>query len=309
MKKGKIIDLIFKITTTVFALTVVVIVILMIYNMIKQSMPAFNKFGLKFLTDTIWDPLAEKFGALPFIYGTIVSSMIALFIAVPFSLGAVLFLSEIAPEWIKEPVSFLIELLAAIPSIIYGLWGIFVLIPILRNYVEPFLAKYFGYLPFFKGEFYGCGMLAGGIILSIMIVPTISSISKDVFNSVPQTQREAALAIGATKWETIKLTVLNYSKTGVLGAIILGLGRALGETMAVTMVIGNCPKISLSLFEPSYTIASVIANEFTEATSDLYISVLVEIGLILFIITIILNVCARLLVWSVSGKLKGKVIE
>lgn len=200
-------------------------------------------------------------------------------------------------------------MLAAIPSVIYGLWGIFVLVPLLREHIQPFLSKYFGFLPLFKGEFYGIGMMAAGIILSIMIIPTISSVSREVFLAVPNTQREAALALGATTWETIRLAVFKYAKTGVLGATILGLGRALGETMAVTMVIGNRPEILVSLFASSYTIASVIANEFTEATSDLYLSALIEIGLILFLVTLILNIVARLLVWSVSRKVKGEIKE
>jgi len=277
--------------------------------MIKYSMPSIQKFGLNFLSDTNWDPVTEKFGALPFIYGTIVSSLLALIIAVPLSLGIAIYLSEIAPLWVRKPLSFLVELLAAIPSVIYGMWGIFVLAPLLKNYVQPFLSKFFGFLPIFSGDYYGVGLMASGIILSIMIIPTISSVSRDVFLSVPDSLREAAMALGATQWETIKISVLKYAKTGVIGAIILGLGRALGETMAVTMVIGNKPEISASLFAPSYTMASVIANEFTEATSDLYIATLIEIGLCLFVVTFLLNIIARLLVLSISSKLKGVTKE
>lgn len=298
MKKIKLVDPLFKSITGIVALSLLILSVLLVYVMVKHSIPSIQKFGFQFLFSTKWDPVTENFGALPFIYGTIVSSLLALIIAVPLSLGIAIYLSEIAPLWIREPLSFLIELLAAIPSVIYGIWGIFILAPILRNYVQPFLSKFFGFLPIFSGDYYGVGMMTAGIILSIMIVPTISSVARDVFLSVPNSQREAALALGATQWETIRLAVLKYAKPGVVGAVILGLGRALGETMAVTMVIGNRPEISASLFAPSYTMASVIANEFTEATSNLYISTLIELGLILFIITFILNIIARLLVWS-----------
>lgn len=309
MKKVKFIDPLFKNTTTLVASVILLISILLLYTLVKNSVPSIQKFGLNFLVDRIWDPVNENFGALPFIYGTIVSSIIALLIAVPLSLGIAIYLSEIAPQWIREPLSFLVELLAAIPSVIYGVWGIFVLAPLLRNFIQPFLSKTLGFLPFFSGDYYGVGMLAAGIILSIMIIPTISSVSRDIFLSVPNHQREAAIALGATQWETIKLGVLKYAKTGVIGAILLGFGRAVGETMAVTMVIGNKPTISLSLFSPAYTMSAVIANEFAEATTDLYIATLIKIGLILFVLTFILNVIARLLVWSVSGKLKGVTKE
>ncbi len=291
------------------ALVVVALTGLLVYNMATNALPAIQKFGWRFLFTTNWDPVKENFGALPFIYGTIVSSGLALLIAVPVSLGIAIYLAELAPQAIRQPLSFLIELLAAIPSVVYGLWGIFVLAPFLRETVEPFLAKYVGFLPIFQGEFYGVGMLTAGIILSIMIIPTISSVSREVFLAVPFTQREGALALGATPWETIKLAVLGYARSGVLGAVILGLGRALGETMAVTMVIGNRPEISASLFAPSYTMASVIANEFSEATSNLYLSALIEVGLILFFITLILSIAARLLIWQVSSKAKGEIIE
>lgn len=307
--KIRFVDLGFKKATTVVALSVVALVCLLVYSMAARAMPAIQKFGWRFLFTNTWDPVKEVFGALPFIYGTIVSSVLALLIAVPVSLGIAVYLSELAPVWVRQPLSFLIELLAAIPSVVYGLWGIFALAPFLRGSVQPFLSKYFGFLPIFQGEFYGVGMLTAGIILSIMIIPTISSISREVFLAVPFTQREAALALGSTRWETIRLAVLGYARPGVLGAVILGLGRALGETMAVTMVIGNRPEISASLFAPSYTMASVIANEFTEATSNLYLSALVEIGLILFFITLIVNIIARALVWKVSSKVKGEMRE
>ena len=291
------------------ALSVAALTVLLAYSMACHAMPAIHKFGLRFLFTSTWDPVKEIFGALPFIYGTIVSSALALLIAVPVSLGIAVYLAELAPQFIRQPLSFLIELLAAIPSVVYGLWGIFALAPFLRATVQPFLSKYFGFLPVFQGQFYGVGMFTAGIILSIMIIPTISSVLREVFSAVPFNQREAALALGATPWETIRLAVLRYSRTGVFGAVILGLGRALGETMAVTMVIGNRPEISASLFAPSYTMASVIANEFTEATSNLYLSALIEIGLVLFFVTLILNIAARLLIWKVSHKVKGQIKE
>ncbi|MDD4878974.1 MAG: phosphate ABC transporter permease subunit PstC [Candidatus Omnitrophica bacterium] len=307
--KIKFVDLGFKKATTVIALSVVALVVLLVFSMALRSMPAIRKFGWHFLFTGTWDPVKEIFGALPFIYGTVVSSALALLIAVPVSIGIAVYLAELAPSYIKQPLSFLIELLAAIPSVVYGLWGIFALAPFLRGSIQPFLSKYFGFLPIFQGEFYGVGMLTAGIILSIMIIPTISSISREVFLAVPFSQREAALALGSTRWETIRLAVLGYARPGVLGAVILGLGRALGETMAVTMVIGNRPEISASLFAPSYTMASVIANEFTEATGDLYLSALVEIGLILFFVTLTVNVIARMLIWKVAGNVKGEMRE
>lgn len=271
--------------------------------MYSSSILSIKKFGWGFLTSSTWDPFSEVFGALPMIYGTLVSSLLGLIIAIPLGLGVAVFLSELAPSWLEKPLSFLTELLAGIPSVIYGLWGIFVLVPWLRDSVEPFLQNEFPNSPFFQGAPYGFGMLAAAIILSIMVLPIISSISRDVLKSVPNSQREAAYALGATKWEVTKI-VLSYAKSGLLGAIILGLGRAIGETMAVTMVIGNRPQISTSLLAPGYTMASVLANEFTEATSDLYLSSLIELALVLFVITIIINIFARLLVWSTERKWK-----
>ena len=296
-------DKVFKTTTMLFALFVFALVFLMGYEMVRGSELSLKQFGWKFLTTSKWDPVAEEYGALPVIFGTLVSSLLALLIALPLSIGVAIFLSELAPRWLERPVSFLVELLAAIPSIVYGLWGIFVLVPWLRNSVEPFLIKNAGFLPFFKGVPYGFGMLAAGIILAIMVLPIISSISRDVLRAIPNSQREAAFALGATKWETTKI-VLSDGKSGLLGATLLGLGRAVGETMAVTMVIGNRPEISYSLLDPGYSMASVIANEFAEATSSLYTSALIEIALILFIVTIILNVIARLIVLSITKKFK-----
>jgi len=296
-------DFLFERLTMFFALVVFLLILLMGYEMYDGSRMSIDKFGWNFLVNSEWDPVQEIFGALPIIYGTLVSSILALVIALPLSLGVAVFLSESAPPWLEKPLSYLVELLAGIPSVIYGLWGIFVLVPWIRNDVEPFLSQHLDFLPFFRGAPYGFGMLAAILILCVMILPIISSIVRDVLKSVPQSQREAALALGATKWESIKIVLLE-AKPGILGATMLGLGRAIGETMAVTMVIGNTAKISLSLFDPSYTMASVIANEFTEATSDLYISSLIELALVLFVITVAINALARLLVWSLERKWK-----
>jgi phosphate transport system permease protein len=283
----------------VFALIVLSLILLLGYEMYQDSKPAILKFGWGFLTGTTWDPVQEVYGALPFIFGTLVSSAIALVIALPLSIGVAIFLSELAPTWLERPLSFLIELLAGIPSIVYGLWGVFVLVPWIRTSIEPVFSRNLGFLPIFHGAPYGFGMLAAGLILSVMILPIVASISRDVLKSVPQTQREASLGVGATKWQSIRL-ILKDAKSGILGATLLGLGRAMGETMAVTMVIGNRPTISSSLFDPGYTMASVIANEFTEATSSMYVSALIEIALLLFVMTIIVNMLARILVWSVT---------
>ena len=285
----------------VFVLIMVGIVGALVY----ESLPAIKHFGWRFIITSNWDPVVESFGALPFIYGTLVSSLLAMCFAVPLGIGAAIYLAELAPFWIRPPIGFLIELLAAVPSVVYGLWGIFVLAPWLRVWLQPALGKTLGFLPLFQGPPYGVGMLAAGIILAVMTVPFIATVSREVLLAVPNTQREAALALGATRWETTRLAVLRYGRSGLIGAVLLGLGRALGETMAVTMVIGNRPEISASLFAPGYTMASVLANEFTEATSDLYLSALVEIGLLLLGVTVIVNALARLLVWSVGGSMKA----
>jgi phosphate transport system permease protein len=297
-------DAVFRILMFLVALFMVGIVVAMVWALAADSMLSIRQFGFGFLKSQHWDPIHGEFGALPFIYGTVASSLIALLISLPFSLGIAIFLVEQAPYYIARPVGFLVELLAAIPSVVYGLWGIFVLAPVLRQYVEPALAKWFGWMPFFRGSITGIGLLTGGIILAIMVTPIISAVVRDVLAAVPGSQREAALALGATKWEMIRVVLVNGAP-GIAGAVILGLGRALGETMAVTMVIGNRPEISLSLFEPSYTIASAIANEFTEATGDLYLSALVELGLILFLVTFVVNGIARVLVWNVTRKTGG----
>ena len=289
------------------AASFVVLVLALVTTLVVASVPAIRAFGWRFIVGTNWDPVAESFGALPFIYGTLLSSLLAMCLAVPLGIGAAIFLAELAPSWIRPPIGFLIELLAAIPSVVYGLWGIFVLAPFMRVWVQPALGSSLGFLPLFQGPPYGVGMLTAGIILAIMTVPFITTVGREVLLAVPKHQREAALALGATPWETTRIAVLRYARSGLVGAILLGLGRALGETMAVTMVIGNRAEISASLFAPGYTMASVLANEFTEATSDLYLSALTEIGLLLLVVTVIVNALARLLVWSVGGALsKGR---
>jgi len=290
----------FKWLITVCAISVLAIVALFVYELVVNSQLSLKQFGWRFFFGSNWDPVSGEFGALPFIFGTLVSSFLALLLAVPLSVGAAIFITEMAPGWVKTPISFLMELLAAIPSVIYGLWAIFILAPILREFVEPVLAKYLGWTGLFDGPAYGIGMLAAGMILAIMIVPIVASITRDVMSAVPQMQREAVLALGATRWEMIRIGVLRNARTGIIGAIILGLGRALGETMAVTMVIGNRPEIAKSLFAPGYTMASVIANEFSEASDNLYLSAIIEIGLALFIVTLIVNALAQALVWMTT---------
>ena len=282
------------------ALAVLGILGLIVYELITRSGLSWHAFGLKFFFGSDWNPVEDQYGALPFVYGTVVSSALALVIAVPLSIGVAVFTTEMCPVWLRGPLSFFTELLAAIPSVIYGLWAIFVLVPILRVNVQPALAKSLGWTGLFSGPPFGIGMLAAGIILAIMIVPIISSISREVLSVVPQNQREGVLALGATRWEMIRVGVLRNARAGIAGGIILGLGRALGETMAVTMVIGNRPEIAKSLFAPGYTMASVLANEFSEATGDLYLSALIEIGLALFLVTIVVNALARLMIWSVT---------
>jgi phosphate transport system permease protein len=297
---GDVTDRIFSFAMLCCGLSVLGLVALIIFELVTKSKLSLHAFGWRFFFRSEWDPVNEQFGAWPFVYGTLLSSFLALLLAVPLAVGVAVFITEMAPRWLKGSLAFVTELLAAIPSVIYGLWAIFVLVPILRQYVEPFLGRYFGWTGLFEGAPYGIGMLAAGVILAIMIVPIISSITREVMTAVPQQQREAVLALGATRWEMIRTGVLRNARAGILGGIILGLGRALGETMAVTMVIGNRPEISRSLLAPGYTMASVIANEFSEATSDTYLSALVEVGLALFLVTIIVNILAQLLVWSVT---------
>jgi phosphate transport system permease protein len=297
---GEVPDRIFQFAMTVCGVAVLGVLVLIVYELISRSSLSWHAFGFKFFAASDWDPVSEKFGALPFIYGTLVSSLLALVIAVPLSVGVAVFTTEMCPKALRGPLSFFVELLAAIPSVIYGLWAIFILVPLLSGYIQPFLAKTLGWTGLFSGPPYGIGMLAAGIILAIMIVPIISSITREVLMVVPQHQREGVLALGATRWEMIRVGVLRNARAGIVGGIILGLGRALGETMAVTMVIGNRPEIAKSLFAPGYTMASVLANEFSEATGDVYLSALIEIGLALFLVTIIVNALAQVLVWSVT---------
>jgi phosphate transport system permease protein len=299
-KVSEIPDVLFGWTMRLCGVAVVALLGLIVYQLVVGSQLSWHAFGWKFFGQSDWNPVEDQYGALPFMYGTIVSSLLSLVIAVPLSIGVAVFITEMCPVGVRGILSFTTELLAAIPSVVYGLWAIFVLVPILREYVQPFLAKTLGWTGLFSGPPYGIGMLAAGMILAIMIIPIISSITREVLTVVPQHQREAVLALGATRWEMIRLGVLRNARAGIVGAIILGLGRALGETMAVTMVIGNRPEIAKSLFAPGYTMASVLANEFTEATGDLYLSALIEIGLALFFVTIVVNALARLMVWSVT---------
>jgi phosphate transport system permease protein len=299
-KISKYLDVAFRYSLLICSLSIVAVMVLFFYELTSRSKLSIARFGLGFFVGTTWDPVAGDFGAMPFIYGTLVSSLVALVLAVPLAVGVSIFVTELCPRYLRGPISFTVELLAAIPSVIYGLWGIFVLAPILRNDVQPWLGKYFGWTGLFVGPAYGIGMLAAGIILAIMIIPIIASITREVLVAVPRSQREAVLALGATRWEMVRMAVLRNARVGIMGGIILGLGRAIGETMAVTMLIGNRPEIAKSLFAPGYTMASVIANEFSEATDDLYLSALVEVGLVLLIVTVIVNACARLLVWSIT---------
>jgi phosphate transport system permease protein len=283
----------FRRLTAVASLLIVILLASMAFEMALGALPALKANGLAFLTSSIWDPARGVFGALPFVWGTVVSSLLALSMALPISLGVAIYLSEFAPPWLRETLGIAVELLAAVPSVVYGLWGIFVLLPWLRDSIQPALGR--TGIPLFSGPAVGHGMLAGGIVLAIMVTPTICSVSREVLRAVPSSQREAATALGATRWEVVNMAVLPYARSGLFGAAILGLGRALGETMAITMVIGNRPEISTSLFAPSYTMASVLANEFAEASAERHLSALSAIALLLFAVTVALNVLARLL--------------
>jgi phosphate transport system permease protein len=293
-------DAIFKAVTLLFALSILVILLAMVAGMLVESLPALKKFGWGFVGSSEWDAVQGLFGALPYIWGSLVSSLLAIVLATPLAVGSALFMTEIIPQRFSGLISSLVELLAAIPSVIYGLWGVLVMAPWLQRTVQPFLADHFGFLPFFRGAPYGVSMMAAVIILMIMIVPIITSISKEVLLAVPRSQKEAAIALGATRWEMIRMAVLPYGRSGIMGAVVLGLGRAIGETMAVTMVIGNTPQISLSLLSPAYTMPSVIANEFAETTSKLHGAALMEIGLLLLGMTLMVNILARILIWGVG---------
>src|SRR3984885_5139848 len=304
---GRIPDNTFAAIMLLCALSIFAIVLFILGILFLHSRPSLVAFGLKFFTRQAWDPVSGDFGALPFIYGTLATSLLALCMAVPLALGVAVFLTELCPRPLRAPISFLTELLAAIPSVVYGLWAVFVLVPLMRDVLGPFLVKFFGWTGFFEGPNFGVGLLTASIILAIMILPIISSLTRDIMTAVPNSQREAVLALGATRWEMIRVGVLRNSRIGIVGAVMLGLGRALGETMAVTMVIGNHPDISKSLFAPGYTLASVIANEFSEATGDMYLSALIEIGLALFLVTIVVNAIARLMVWAVTRNAPARV--
>ena len=297
---GGVADKTFAAVMLACALSIFAIVLFILTILIARSKLTIAQFGFHFLTRSAWDPVSGDFGALPFIFGTLATSLLALAMAVPLALGVAVFLTELCPQKLRAPISFVTELLAAIPSVVYGLWAVFVLVPIMRDSLGPFLSKYLGWTGFFEGYNFGVGLLTASIILAIMILPIISSITRDIMLAVPTSQREAVLALGATRWEMIRTGVLRNARIGIVGAIILGLGRALGETMAVTMVIGNHPDISKSLFAPANTLASVIAGEFSEATGDMYLSALIEIGLALFLVTIVVNAIARALVWAVT---------
>jgi phosphate transport system permease protein len=295
-------DEIARIITFLFAASVVLVTLLLVFELWQGSVLPRHKFGFHFFVTSVWDPIFDQFGALPFIYGTLVTSGVALFIAVPLGIGAAIFLAELAPARVSDTLEFFIDLLAAVPSVIYGLLGVFIVIPLMREYIQPGLKSSLGFLPIFTGPAYGLGFLTAGIVLAIMVIPYIISVSREVLLSVPRDQREAALALGSTRWESTWKVVVPFARTGIMGSIFLALARALGETMAVTMVIGNVVAISPSLFSPGYSIAAVIANEFTEATGDLYLQSLIELGLVLFLLTFILNGLARLLIVATSQR-------
>lgn len=298
-------DEIARLITFLFAASVVLVTLLLILELWQGSALARHKFGLHFFVTRVWDPVAEQFGALPFIYGTVITATVSLLIAVPLGIGAAIFLAELAPARLSDALEFFIDLLAAVPSVIYGLLGVFIVVPLMRDYVQPGLKHTLGFLPLFSGPAYGIGFLTAGIVLAIMVIPYIISVSREILMSVPRDQREAALSLGATRWESTWKVVVPFARPGIMGSIFLALARALGETMAVTMVIGNTPTISASLFSPGYSIAAVIANEFTEATGDVHLQALIELGLVLFLLTFLLNGVARLLIVLTSQRGSG----
>jgi phosphate transport system permease protein len=295
-------DEIARLLTFLFAATVVLITVLLVYQLWINSVLPRHKFGFRFFVTSVWDPILDEYGALPFIYGTLVTSAVALAIAVPLGIGAAIFLAELAPPRISDTLQFFIDLLAAVPSVIYGLLGVFIIVPLMRTVIAPTLIKTLGFLPIFAGPSYGVGFFTAGIVMAIMVIPYIISVSREILLSVPRDQREAALALGSTRWESTWKVVVPFAKTGIMGSIFLAMARALGETMAVTMVIGNSPKIAASLLAPGYTIAAVIANEFTEATGDIYLQSLVYLGLVLFLLTFLLNGMARLLILATTQR-------
>lgn len=298
-------DEIARLITFIFAASTVLITALIVYQLWTGSILPRQKFGWEFLVTRVWDPITEDFGALPFVYGTVVTSAVAMLIAVPLGVGAAIFLAELAPPKVSDFLQFFIDLLAAVPSVIYGLLGIFLIVPLMRTAIEPALKDALGFLPLFQGPAYGVGFLTAGVVLAVMIIPFIVSVSREVLLAVPREQREAALSLGATRWESTWRVVVPFARTGITGSLFLALARALGETMAVTMVIGNTPTISASLFSPGYSIAAVIANEFTEATGDMYLQSLVALGLVLFLLTFVINGIARLLIVLTAQKGSG----
>jgi phosphate transport system permease protein len=307
MKKSRSDDLFFRVGTGVFAILVIAVVIAIGWQLAWQSRLSIRQFGWQFWQTEMWDPVAGQFGARPFIWGTLYSSLLALIISTPVALGIAIYISELAPGSLQRPLVFLTELLAAIPSIVYGLWGVFVLVPYVRS-LESATPDWLKSVPLFSGPPLGTGMLAAALILSIMVIPFTSSIAREVLRAVPQAQREGAYALGATRWEAIRMALF-YARTGIVGAVMLGFGRALGETMAVTMVIGNTPQVSLSLFAPQYTMAAVIANEFTEAGDELHLHALIEIGLVLFVMTLVINVISRAFIWSLGRQGKSRRVK
>lgn len=296
-------DRVFYLCLKTLAVVIILGLAALVALLAKMSAPAFAEFGWRFFTVSTWNPVTEKFGTLAFIYGTVVSSLLALVIATPVSIAVALFLNEIAPRWLGVILGFMVEMLAAIPSVVYGIWGIFWLAPWIRTTVQPAVQAKLGWFPLFTGPPYGVGMFTAGLILAIMITPTISSISREVFRTIPSTIREGALALGATKWEMLKVAILDSARSGIFAACVLGLGRAFGETMAVTMVIGNRPQISPSLFAPAQTMASIIANEYAEASSDRHHAALAAVGLSLFLVSLVINMFARFVLWRVEGRL------
>jgi phosphate transport system permease protein len=298
-------DEIARMITFLFAASVVLITLLLVFELWQGSVLSRHKFGFSFFRTSVWDPIFDQFGALPFIYGTLVTAAVSLFIAVPLGIGAAIFLAELAPARLSDALEFFIDLLAAVPSVIYGLLGVFIVVPLMRDFLQPALKNSLGFLPIFQGPAYGFGFLTAGIVLAIMVIPYIISVSREVLLSVPRDQREAALSLGSTRWEATWKVVVPFARGGIMGSIFLALARALGETMAVTMVIGNNPVVSASLFSPGYSIAAIIANELTEATSNLHYQSLIELGLVLFILTFVLNGLARLLIVATSHRGAG----
>jgi phosphate transport system permease protein len=304
---GRFDEILFRAGTGAFALLLIVIVGAIGFELYRQSILSLKEFGFQFWQTDVWDPVAGQFGARPFIWGTLYSSILALAISTPIALGIAIYISELCPAWLQRPLVFLTELLAAIPSIVYGLWGVFVLVPVVRQ-LQVATPDWMRSIPLFTGPPLGVGMLSAALILAIMVIPFSSSVAREVLKAVPQAQREGAYALGATRWEAIRMALF-YARTGIIGAVMLGFGRALGETMAVTMVIGNNPQISWSLYAPQYSMAAVLANEFAEAADDLYLHALVEIGLVLFVITLIINVISRMLIWSMGRQRKPRLVR